>query len=409
MLAALIAIQAGMVARYVFVLRRWQRPLLADELCPKAAVVLCLRGGDPFLRECLQALLHLDYPRYEVHVVIDHPDDPSRPVVDDVLRQEQVPHVHVQTLTERRENCSLKCSSVVQAVSRLDDSFAIFAQTDADTIVHPTWLRELATALADDRVGAATGNRWYMPGDATWGTLVRMLWNSAAVISMYWYSIAWGGTLAVKLEALREGGLLERWRQAFCEDTMLLRQLRKLGLRVVFVPSLMMVNREGCDLGGYLRWGSRQLLTARLYHPAWPAVVSHGLLTFLMPAFALGLAVAAVGLGGWAAAAWAGAAFAAYQLACLLMLVAIEAGVRVVVRGRGEPVEWLTPGKAIKLPWALAVTQAVYPAVLLAAQFARNVQWRGVTYRIDGPWAIRLVEYRPYQEAPHATVSHASL
>ncbi len=152
---------------------------------------------------------------------------------------------------------------------------------------HPSWLGELTAPLADEHIGAATGNRWYMPGAGSWGAMVRYLWNAAAMVQMYWYEIPWGGTLAVKRKVIDELGLLDRWRNAFCEDTMLFRQLGKRGLRVKFVPSLMMVNREDCGLGACLSWIRRQLLTARLYHPLWPLVLLHGLGTTLVLAAAV--------------------------------------------------------------------------------------------------------------------------
>ena len=97
----------------------------------------------------------------------------------------------------------------------------------ADTIPHRTWLRELAAALADEQVGAATGNRWYMPQQPTWGSLVRLFWNAAAIVQMWFYGIAWGGTLAVKTKVFRESDLLERWGNAFCEDTMTFAALKR--------------------------------------------------------------------------------------------------------------------------------------------------------------------------------------
>ena len=130
----------------------------------------------------------------------------------------------------------------MQAASSLDESVGFIAQLDADTIPHSTWLRELATALADERVGAATGNRWYMPERVSIAAMVRYIWNAAAVVQMYSYGIAWGGTLAVKTSVLRETDLLKRWSNAFCEDTMLYAFLKKHRLRVAFVPSL----RHGC-------------------------------------------------------------------------------------------------------------------------------------------------------------------
>ena len=254
---------------------------------PRTAIVLCLRGRDPFLEKCLESLLKQDYPDYQLHVVVDNRQDPAWQVAESLANRYGADRVCIETLDERRDTCSLKCSSVTQAIGRLDESFQVAALVDADTMPHPSWLGELTAPLADEHIGAATGNRWYMPGTGSWGALVRYLWNAAAVVQMYWYEIAWGGTLAVKRKVIDELGLLDRWRHAFCEDTMLCRQLGKHGLRVKFVPSLMMVNREDCGLGACLSWIRRQLLTARLYHPLWPLVLLHGLGTTLVLAVAV--------------------------------------------------------------------------------------------------------------------------
>jgi hypothetical protein len=318
-------------------------------------------------------------------------------------------NVRVTPLGERRETCSLKCSSVVQAIGGLDESFEVVALVDADTVPHRTWLRDLVAPLADPGVGATTGNRWYMPRDASWGSLIRYCWNAAAVVQMYWYRIAWGGTLAVKTDVVRRSELLERWTHAFCEDTMLKRQLANLGLKVVFVPSLMMVNRESCDVVGFFGWVRRQLLAARLYHPQWPAVVAHGLFTFLVPGFAFGLAACAVLLGKWGVAAWAGGGFVVYEMALLALLGPMEAAVRHIVGARGETTGWLSLLTAVKTLVALPLTQVVYAAALMSVLGLRTVDWRGISYRIYSPWRIRLIEYRPYASGLERTDSHASL
>jgi cellulose synthase/poly-beta-1,6-N-acetylglucosamine synthase-like glycosyltransferase len=246
------------------------------------------------LKRCLAAILDQDYPRFELRIVVDHRSDPAMPVVEDVLSSRPAANAIVQQLSDPLGTCSLKCSSLIQAVAGAEPSAAFVAQLDADTIPHRSWLRELATALSDEHVGAATGNRWYMPDNPTWGSLVRYAWNSAAVVLMHSYRIAWGGTLAIRTSVIRDAGLLDRWSRAFCEDTMLFRILRDAGWEVRFVPSLMMVNRESCDLAGFVGWVQRQLLTARLYHPSWWAVVAHGwgtslglLATLLVLAYAL--------------------------------------------------------------------------------------------------------------------------
>ncbi len=397
-LVALIVVQGVLVASFVIALLRWRRPLVEDDAAPKAAVILCLRGGDPFLVDCIRGLLAQDYPSFEVQVVVDHRDDPANAILNDMLTKEQPDNVFVQFLENPRETCSLKCSSVVQAASSLDEPVGFIAQLDADTIPHPTWLRELATALADERVGAATGNRWYMPERVTVAAMVRYIWNAAAVVQMYSYGIAWGGTLAVKTSVLRETDLLDRWSNAFCEDTMLYAFLKKHRLRVAFVPSLMMINRESCDLGGFYRWVTRQLLTARLYHPAWLAVVGHGAITFLAPLFALFAGVVTFVNGDRQAAFWFVAGFVIYQLAVTLMLPPVEFAVRHIVRARGESANWIGIGGAVRYMIAMPLTQIVYTSALLAACRLRSVAWRGVTYDIVKGKAIRLQQYEPYEK-----------
>ena len=400
-----ITVQSGMAWVFVRALRRKSEPL-PDESCPKAAVVLCLRGSDPFLPACVEAVLGQDYPAYDVRVVVDSRADPAWRVVEETAARCGAANVQITALRHRRDDCSLKCSSLLQVISELDESYEAVALLDADTVPHPTWLRELAGALRDPRVGAATGNRWYMPARASWAALVRYLWNAAAVVQMCCYGIPWGGTLALKMSALRKAGLLDRWGKAFCEDTMIYRALRQQGLRVAFVPSLMMTNRETCDMRGFFGWVRRQLLAARLYHPGWPAVAFHGIVTPLLLLVAMATLAATCLAQNHEALLWIAAALGCYFGPLPFVLGLMEHGVRRIVRARGEPTDWLSAGTAAKLLPAILLTQLVYAAAMISVMFLRSVDWRGVRYQVRGPFHIRLVEYRPYHGdiSPHGVL-----
>ena len=399
-LLALAAGQAVMAIRFVQTLRRARSrdatSCVSNGSCPKTAVILCLRGADPFLSACLEGILHQDYPRYDLHIVVDSRDDPAWKIVERVLARHNAANVQVRPLTARRDTCSLKCSSLVQAVSELDASYEVVALLDADMIAHRTWLSELIAPLADDRVGVATGNRWYMPPTASWGGLVRWVWNAAAVVQMYWCRIPWGGTLAVKMSVVRGGDLLGRWSRAFCEDTMLYGATRRLGCRVAFVPSLMMVNREDCTLVGFCRWMRRQLLTVRLYHPAWPLVVGHGLIVSAAQWIGVVSLVTAAAMRDEYAAGWLGAGMGVYwgAMAALLaaMEISIEQNIASLQAVRGESAGVPRTFCIVRAGAAMLLTQAIYPLVLLWAAALREVTWRGVRYRIAGPEDIRLME-----------------
>ena len=188
-----------------------------------AAVILCVRGLDPFLPACLKGLLSQDYPKYDVWIVVDSTRDPAWPVVNKLAQQSGKPGVGIFTLTERLATSSRKIAGMLQAMTHLESRHEIVALLDSDTIPHDTWLRELAAPLKDPRVGVSSGNRWYMPAKPTVGALVRYLWNAAAVVQMYWYKIGWGGSLAINTTFLRNSDLRQRLAKAFGEDSTICR------------------------------------------------------------------------------------------------------------------------------------------------------------------------------------------
>ena len=377
-----------------------------DNELPKVAIALCLRGADPFLSKCLQALLNQNYSNYELRIVIDSKEDPAWAIVNEILLQANIP-VHISTLRIRRETCSLKCSALIQAVTELESDCEIIALIDADTIAHPDWLRELVNPLKNSKVGLTTGNRWYVPG-TQWGTMCRYVWNVAAVGQMHLYSIPWGGSLAIRTDLVRQAQLIEKWEQAFCEDTMLRRVLQEKGLQIQLVDSLIMVNHEECTLPSFRRWVSRQLLCAKLYHPSWNANLIYGTITFLLPALTASSSIKALIMGRWTSAIVLGASFIAYQILLLVLINLWQRSIEKKLLLRDQSLPTLSPINILKLIAVIPLTQLVSAIALWQAVLMRQVEWRGITYQIKGPWEIELLEYFPYQYL-NRTNSEASL
>jgi len=158
---------------------RYKPAEVPDNELPRVTTILCLRGTDPSLRESLVQLVNQDYPDFEVHLVIDHPDDPSVNVVESIRDELNPANLRVTFLEERRETCSLKCSALVQSINQLDESVEVVALMDADTRPHATWLRELAA-----------------PIDPTWGSCVdrqplvsaarRLLGFASSICMEFW-------------------------------------------------------------------------------------------------------------------------------------------------------------------------------------------------------------------------------
>ncbi|MBE9214083.1 glycosyltransferase family 2 protein [Plectonema cf. radiosum LEGE 06105] len=393
-----------------FVSKLHQFPkILQEEELPIATIVLCLRGADPFLPKCLEALLNQNYPNYELQIVVDNYQDPAWEMVTQTVKNIAVKHVKINCLRVARSTCSLKCSALLQAVSELDDNCQVVALVDADTIVHSNWLRELISPLTDPQIGATTGNRWYLPQGRYWGSVIRYIWNVAAVAQMQFYRIPWGGSLAIKTEIFRQTGLLSKWEQAFNEDTMIQHILQQQGLTVKFVPSILMLNREECDLKSFFAWVKRQLLCSRLYHNSWSAIAIHGILTTVLPLTAIMLLLITYLNGEWSINGYFAGGLAIYIVTQLLCLVILEYQVRGIFQQKGETVPSVDIRTIFKVLLALPLTQIVYSLALTSAMFMRQVEWRGITYQIKGPWDIKLVKYQPYSYSEKPVDSILSL
>ena len=76
----LVACQSAAVGAFAWTLLRRRSASLEqgefDGGYPKAAIILSLRGPDPYLDGTLEALKKLDYPDYQIHLVVDSETDP---------------------------------------------------------------------------------------------------------------------------------------------------------------------------------------------------------------------------------------------------------------------------------------------------------------------------------------------
>lgn len=394
LLAVLLVPQAVLVLRFWVRVRargRAHRGRDADRMAAAhvpAEVVLCLRGRDATLDRVLMALAGQSHRHWRLRVVVDSRDDPAWDATHAALTRFETSVQPtwsgwvVEPLAARPARGSLKCAALRQALAALAPETAVVAFVDADSIVHRDWLLTLVDECTREGVGAASGNRWFDPDVDAAAALVRAMWNAGAIVQMTIYDIPWGGSLAVRREAV-EGS---RWREviasSLCEDTALAAPLAAAGWTFRHVPALTAVDRDdSVTIRQVTRWIARQLLTARLHHPLWPLVALHAVSTSLALAAAPVCMVAALATGRYAAAGGCAAMLAAYEVVNALLLVAIVHAVRetAVV---DEPIRPLAFGRLCRWIAYMPATQAVYAAATFLTLTARSVEWRGVAYDI---------------------------
>lgn len=378
------------------------------EPCPKVAVILCLRGADPSLDACLHGLVGQDYPQFRLQIVVDNIADRAWSKVHEILATgvRSGIEVQVEPLAKPCATCSLKVCAQLQAVTRLEPEADVIVLIDADSIPAPDWLRAMVLPLADPKVGAATGIRWFAPVDAGWGSLIRHIYNAGSAPQMHAFDYAWGGSLAIRADVFRRSSLKKRWDHALCEDGAVTGPLREMGLKLVFVPAATNTNLESIRFDAALRFVQRQLLCVRLDHCDWPRLLAANMFnTFSVAGLALACG-SGIYLERWD---WAGVAagliglFAGGMFAGLNMA---EYTIRRNYRLRGlpaPPMVWTWR----MLP-AFLLTQAIAMYYFRRAQNLKQVAWRGIKYAIQGPGNIRMEKYEPYQPPEQAAPSHHS-
>ena len=128
-----------------------EAPPLAAETTPKVSIHIPAHNEPPeMLKQTLDAVARLDYPKFECVVVINNTPDPAlwRPVED-----------HCQALGERfkfvrAENLQgFKAGALRLALAHTAADAEVIGVIDADYVVEPGWLKDLMPTFADPMIG----------------------------------------------------------------------------------------------------------------------------------------------------------------------------------------------------------------------------------------------------------------
>ncbi|MEZ6064246.1 MAG: glycosyltransferase [Planctomycetaceae bacterium] len=376
--------QASFLVVSVRRLWRRRREPLPDAECPPALIVLCLRGGDPFLHRTLRRLCRQDYPDYQVRIVVDSAHDPAAEIVQDFLADERATHVTVQSLVQRLPTCTSKLSSLLQATEQLPAGTAFVAILDGDTVLHRHWLRELAAGIVRDGADVTTGNRWYVPEHNSITNFVRYWWNSSAFALMSLFHIPWGGTTAVRANVIQHPELRARLAHAFSDDTTIGQFVSERRGRIAFHPQLVINNSEDTSLRGFFNFEVRQLLTVRMQHGAWRWLSVHGILATIFLIFPIirQLYEPAPALKLF---------FRGGVLLILATVLAQELLVRRQYRLRGESLPLWTPLRLVTAIAGLMLLPIIHVAAVLRAASTTTINWRGLVYQLHGTTPVELV------------------
>lgn len=381
----LISLRGGF--QFLSYVRRELGKTTAAEYAPFATVIAPCRGLDQGLRENIEALFLQDYPAYEIIFVTDRTDDPALVVVED-MRQQAWPDSRPQRtrviIAGQATESGQKVHNLLASVRAADAaSSEVLVFVDTDARPHSDWLRALVAPLANERVGAATGYRWFINERGGVASHLRSVWNASTASALGARgdrNFCWGGSTAIRRRTFDALDMSERWRGTLSDDFALMRALREAGLPIYFVPQCLVASLEDCGFEELLEFTTRQLKITRVYAPHFWKAVLLGSALFTIGFFGgIPLVIARAGLG-------LSYAMPLILLALIFLLGAGKACLRwraVSLSFAGHRAGLLRGLPAHLLLWPVVVPLYLYNA--LAAACSRRIVWRGITYELKSP------------------------
>lgn len=369
---------------------------------PRAVVIVPCKGLDPDFEENIGALCAQDYRDYEIIFVTESEADPAWPTLNRLIKQSRRSAWLV--VAGEAQHCSQKIHNLCAALETLDAvnrRAQVIAFADSDARPTEKWLAELVAPLADERVGATTGFRWYLPAEgrrAGLWSLLLSVWNSSALSLLGKKSaFAWGGAMAIRREDLEKLSIRRQWQGAVSDDYVLTKAITDAGQQIRFIPACLVATPTEATLKQLFEFTTRQLTITRIYAPrVWGLTLfTHLLYNLTIWGSLIFLVIKGVSDQSLTLIA---------LLAGILCLGALAGTIRVVTAAR---LIEENRRRVIESWWAHALfaplVSLLYLSNLLASAITRRIVWRGTSYEMISPVETAIRHREPLSAHPEVT------
>lgn len=235
---------------------------------PFVSIIAPCRGLDEDLEENLSALFRQNFPAYEIIFAVDDDKDAAVEAIKKVSREganfAKSKIINAGKATETAQ----KAHNLREAVLHVSDRSKVFVFVDSDARPAANWLRNLIAPLADEKIGCATGYRWFISAKFSFASEMRSVWNASIASALganLKNNFAWGGSMALRREIFEKLEMREKWRGILSDDFVVTRTLKAADLPIYFVPQSVTATVENCTLRELLEFTTRQMKITRVY------------------------------------------------------------------------------------------------------------------------------------------------
>jgi cellulose synthase/poly-beta-1,6-N-acetylglucosamine synthase-like glycosyltransferase len=376
------------IAWFQFVRRRLVSH--AGFYAPVAAVICPCKGNEPGLEDNLTALARFDYADYEIYFSLATSLDPALKIIERVKAASKHP-VHI-VIAGPPENCGEKVYNLRRAVEALADKFEVLVFTDSDVRLSHNWLAKIIAPLQDQRIGATTTYRWFVPskgfGSGGFASALASAWNASVttLLGPPGKNFCWGGGTAIRRKTFDDANVLDAWNGAVSDDYAMTSALHDSGKPIIFCPECLAVTLHPWTGSALLEFTNRQVLVTRVYSPRrwWIGALAH-----LSYCLTLVYAVVAILFLMMDGDPWT---YLALLTFVILLLAAMKGAIRTIAVNELLP-EW--KAKLQEWSWVWMGLAPIIPFLFswnfLASLVTRRILWRGVRYELVSPSVTRIL------------------
>ncbi len=353
---------------------------------PFVSIIAPCRGLDAEMSENLSALFAQDYPKYEIIFAVDDAKDAAVRIVETVSRRGARGEQDVSArliVTGKAAGESQKIHNLREAVLHVADESKIFVFVDSDARPAENWLRDLIAPLQDEKIGAATGYRWFISRNKNFASAILAVWNASIASALganTKSNFCWGGSMAIRRDIFEKLDISRRLKGAVSDDFTVTNIMKKAGLPIVFVPQALTASIQDCSLPELFEFTTRQMKITRVYAAnLWIASLLGSFLFNLV--FVWGILILIFGAAN-EAPFW-------IALAALITISILSVG---KARLRLSAVKTVLKKYEKELDgqfWVQTIFWILTPALFLynsfAALISRKIVWRGIKYQLNSP------------------------
>ena len=344
---------------------------------PFATVIVPCKGDEAGLEENLAPVLEQNYPNYEVIFVVDDATDRAVPTIEKLLSQPPLNGLENKlVIAPKAVSSGQKVENIREAVTHADPRSEVFVFADSDVRPSEDWLRHLVAPMQNEKVGAATGYRWFISDKMSFASELRSAWNASIASALgpnVKSNFCWGGSMSIRRDVFDRLKIRERLVGTLSDDFAVTRFMNEAGLEIRHVPRALARSLGECSFRECLEFTTRQMKITRVYRrQLWlMSLFGSGLFTLVMTASFLTVVFSRQNsMLVWAAIATIVLVSVFSVGKAWLRLKAVELA---IPEARRQFLPQLTF-------WLLAPPLFLYNC--FSALLSRRMTWRGITYEL---------------------------